>query len=353
MNQHGGYRGPKQNILDFSININPLGMPPRLKYDLEAAFDDLGKYPEPDAASHKKRLAGRFGVSDKQVIVGNGGIDLIYLFTRALYAPNRAAMIVVPTFNEYARALKMNGWDRILLWETGAADDFKIDADAFAQAVAQRNPAVIFLCNPCNPTGLAYSPAFIADLIERCGPDIQWFIDESFIDFSAKQSAFDLFRQGKRLVLLRSMTKFFGIPGLRLGYAVGPEEVITAMARYQMPWSVNSLALTALDTVFDDTKYIDDTKSYVQKERHRVFNALSGIHGLTVYPSSADFHLCHLDNTETTAAALNTRLNEHDVNIRICEDFTGLDDHYFRAAVKKKDANDKLIAALQEEVTWD
>lgn len=352
MNQHGGYRGDRRDMLDFSININPLGMPPRLPYDLEAAIADLGRYPEPDAAAHKKRLAARLGVAPEQLILGNGGIDLIYLYTRSVGRGRPSAAVVVPTFNEYRRALAMNGWDPITLWETGADSDFRIDSDAFTAMVARTRPDAVFICNPNNPTGMAYSPAFLCGLMDRCDPAIHWFIDESFIDFSAKDSCRDLLAGERRLVLLRSLTKFFGIPGLRLGYALAHPAIIRAMADNQMPWSVNALALAALDTVFDDARFIADSKSYMAKERHRVYMGLERLDGLAVYPSSADFHLCRLESG--TAAALNARLNERGINIRTCEDFTGLGEAYFRIAVKKKADNDRLLAALKEELDrWD
>lgn len=341
MNRHGGYQGDRSGMLDFSVNINPLGMPPHLKYALEDALGDLGRYPEPDGRRHKKRLARRLGVADDWVILGNGGIELIYLYAMAF--SGGSAVIVVPTFNEYAEALTAAGWE-ISLWQTDWASKFRLDTDAFAAYICQAKPDAVFLCNPNNPTGVAYSPMYIRSLIDRCPDTVQWFVDESFVGFSSKESCFSLVDGNRKIVLLRSMTKFFGIPGLRLGYAVGHPQIISEMAAIQMPWSVNTLALTALDTVFEDQKYIEDTKSYTSRERHRVRTALSGLPGLEVLPSGADFHLFKL--AHGTAADLNALLETQKIYIRTCEDFVGLGDAYFRAAVKKKDENDRLIAAL-------
>lgn len=349
MNKHGGYYGSNSKMLDFSININPLGMPPGLKYDLIAGMDHLGTYPEVNGESTLKRLAKRLNVPRENLILGNGAIDLIYLYTRSVGRGNAPAMILVPTFNEYRRALTMNGWDPVIEWEVGALDDFRIEPDPLIQCINTQKPNTVFLCNPNNPTGMAYSPDYIRGMIKRCDPEIHWFIDESFIDFSSKESCLEMMLQDNRqMILLRSMTKFFGIPGLRVGYAIAHPDIITAMEGYQMPWSVNALALAAVDSVFEDTKFIKESRKYMVKERHRVYMALSKIKGLKVYPSSADFHLCCLKSG--TATALNEGLNARGINIRTCEDFAGLTPGFFRIAVKKKEDNDQLIAALSEMV---
>lgn len=345
MNFHGGYRGNASKMLDFSININPLGMPSRLKYDLIAAMDELGKYPEILGETHRDGLAQELGVDANQVILGNGAIELIYLFARGLCRSDSRAMIVVPTFNEYRRALEMNGWADVCEWEAGEAADFRINPDALAEAIEEKKPNVVFICNPNNPTGMAYSCDYLRNLMDDCSPNTLWFIDESFIEFSAKESCLTLVADEHRpIVLLRSMTKFFGVPGLRIGYAVGHEAIIHAMERYKEPWSINTFALEAVDTVYRDKKYIRNTKEYIKKERRRVFVALSKLNGLKVYQSAADFHLCRLKCG--TAEALNEGLNAQGINIRTCDDFTGLGPDYFRIAIKKKEDNDLLIKAL-------
>ncbi|MGL6293994.1 pyridoxal phosphate-dependent aminotransferase [Eubacterium aggregans] len=347
MNVHGGYHGVNAKMLDFSVNINPLGMPPRLKYDLIAAMDDLGRYPEIAGASQRDRLAGHLGVYPGQVILGNGAIELIYLFARSLCRSDSKALIVSPTFNEYRRALTMNGWEGVTEWVAGADVDFRIDPGALARAIAEEQPNAVFICNPNNPTGMAYSCDYLRDLMDECDPGILWFIDESFIDFSTKESSLTLVAdEGRPVILLRSMTKFFGIPGLRIGYAVGHEAIIHAMERYKEPWSINSLALEAVDTVFRDTHYMETTKNYIRKERHLVYVALSKLNNLKVYQSAADFHLCRLKCG--TAPAINEGLNTRNINIRTCEDFTGLGSDYFRIAVKKAEDNDALMTALTE-----
>jgi threonine-phosphate decarboxylase len=344
MNFHGGYHGANPKMLDFSVNINPMGMPPQLRYDLIATIDELGRYPELMGTSHRNRLAGRLGVDPGQVILGNGATELIYLFAKSMCRSDSRALIVEPTFNEYRRALMMNGWETIDGWQASAESDFRMDAGALAQTIAEKQPHAVFICNPNNPTGMAYSCDYLRQLMDACDPGILWFIDESFIDFSTKESSLALVEEERPVLLLRSMTKFFGVPGLRIGYALGHGAIIHAMERYKEPWTVSAFALQSVDTVFRDTRFIQSSREFMKKERHRVYVELSKLSGLKVYQSAADFHLCRLK--DGTAAALNEGLNARGINIRTCEDFAGLGPAYFRAAVKKKEDNDQLLAAL-------
>ncbi len=349
MNKHGGYFGTDKDMIDFSVNINPNGMPAGLKFDLVAALDGLGKYPDISGEPQREQIAGRLGVSADNIILGNGAIEIIYLYARAFADAGRPALIIAPTFNEYHRALLVAGWHSVTEIPFTEKDEFRINPEALIKMINDVKPHTVFLCNPNNPTGVAYSPDYLGHIFERVGRDVHWFIDESFIDFSSKGSCIDvMIERDLPMVLLRSMTKFYGLPGLRVGYAVGREDIIDALAGEQMPWSVNHLALSVIDTLLSDRKFSEQSKSFIKSERRRVFLELSKIKGIKVYPSSANFHLCALKSG--TAAALNAGLNLCGINIRTCEDFAGLDEKYFRIAVKKREENDKLIAVLSNMV---
>ena len=349
MNTHGGYTGPNKEMIDFSVNINPIGMPAGLKFDLVAALDGLGKYPDISGEVQRAQIAGHLGVSADNIILGNGAIDIIYLYARAFADADRPALIIAPTFNEYHRALLVAGWNQITEIPFTEKDEFRINPEALIKMIHEVKPHTVFLCNPNNPTGVAYSPDYLGHIFERVGRQVHWFIDESFIDFSSKGSCLDLMMaRDLPMVLLRSMTKFYGLPGLRVGYAVGREDLIDALAGEQMPWAVNHLALSVIDTLLSDRKFSEQSKAFMKAERRRVFLELSKIKGIKVYPSSANFHLCALKSG--TAAALNAGLNHCGINIRTCEDFAGLDEKFFRIAVRKKEENDKLIAVLSDMV---
>ncbi|MEG0494728.1 MAG: histidinol-phosphate transaminase [Eubacterium sp.] len=345
MNKHGGYRGNNKKMLDFSININALGMPPELREKLIDAFDDLGKYPEITGDSARKKIATDIGMPEENVILGNGAIELIYLFARSIKL--KSALIPVPTFNEYKRALVMNGWQNVHEMVIGFENGFTLDAEVLKKEIERCKPQVIFICNPTNPTGKLYKKKFLTELMDTCDPKIIWFIDESFIEFSGIETCMNLVRESEHhLFLLRSMTKFFGLPGLRIGYGIGSKSIVEAMNSHKEPWTINTLALTAAANVYDYKDYIDQTKHMVNSERIRVFEALSNIRELEVLPSGADFHLYRVK--KGTAKDLQKKLNTYNINVRTCEDFAGLETHYFRAAIKKPEDNDRLISALKE-----
>lgn len=330
-------------MLDFSININPLGMPEGLRKRLEAALDDLGRYPEITGETARNKIAEDIGAAPENVILGNGAIELIYLFARGVH-PERA-LIPVPTFNEYRRALSMNGCGEVCELTLSPEDDFALDPERLIRLAEECHPEAVYLCNPTNPIGRLYSKAFIKELMDRMDPEIIWFIDESFIEFSGIETCLEYVNHSdRRLFLLRSLTKFFGVPGLRIGYGVGSAGLIRAMEAYKEPWTINTLALEAAMCIYDDKAYMKRTRDYIQTERQRVFDALSGLPGLQVYPSGADFHLYKVEGR--SAQTLQKELLEQHINIRTCEDFAGLETQFFRAAIKRHEDNDQLIAAL-------
>lgn len=345
MNKHGGYTGDKKDVLDFSININPLGMPVTLRKRLEETLDGLGTYPEISGETARKKIAADIGMPPENVILGNGAIELIYLFARSLKP--KSALIPVPTFNEYKRALKMNGCKNISELVLSADDEFDLELAALKAEGTQCHPEVVYLCNPTNPTGRLYSKAFIKGLMDSFPAETIWFIDESFIEFSGIETCLEFVSHSKRRIfLLRSLTKFFGVPGLRIGYGVGSKGLIEAMEGQKEPWTINTLALAAAMCVYDDKAYIRKTRDYINSERERVYTALKDIPSLKVYPSGADFHLIKIEGM--TAQSLRESLLQKNVNIRTCEDFAGLETQFFRAAIKQVSDNDCLIKYINQ-----
>ncbi len=344
MNQHGGYTGTNKHILDFSININPLGMPDSIRAALHSALDTVDIYPEIDGKSAKKALAKALNCNEKQLILGNGATELIYLFPRSL-TPGKA-LIIAPTFNEYKRALKLNNWIYTPLYLSDT-NGFRLQREALVQAYETTQPDVVYICNPNNPTGVVYSLEEMKTFISALPETVLWFIDESFIEFTEKESCDRLLTKGvQNIFILRSLTKFFALPGLRLGYALASEGLIEKLNAYKEPWTTNTLALAAAKTIYEDTVYIQKTKDYISKERIRVFEEISKIKGIRPYPAGADFHLVALEKNNTDW--LLQALNQKNIHIRTCEDFYGLAGTHFRVAVKSVEDNNRLIEALKE-----
>lgn len=342
MNIHGGYHGEEANMLDFSININPLGMPPRIKNVLIESIDKLIEYPEISGKTAAEKLAADLGLAAEQLILGNGAIDLIYLYARTFR--QHKAMIVGPTFNEYARAMSLYGVAECYEFTLLPQNDFQLDVSDFLATVKVQAPEVIFLCNPNNPTGKLLPVEVINELIMATDSEILWFIDESFLDFTDGDSCRSLVEKRPGIFVLNSLTKLFALPGLRLGYGYADQKTIKIMEQMKEPWAMNALALTAAAHVYEEKGFIAETKDLIRSESARVYKALNAIEGIKAYSSAADFHLVEI--CQMTGKALNQELNQYHINVRTCVDFTGLEERFVRIAVKKKSDNDALIAAI-------
>lgn len=344
MNKHGGYHGINPEMLDFSVNINPLGIPQRIKEKLIAGIDGLVSYPEITGKSTIKKLADDIEITPENIILGNGAIELIYLFARS-HGPAKA-LIIQPTFNEYERALKLYGWE-VEHFILDDKNNFTVNPSELLKGIESIKPQAIFLCNPNNPTGRVYSREFIKHLVKKSSKDNTWFLDESFMDFSGEEDGLPLIQDEDHPVfLLRSLTKFYALPGLRIGYGVGTESIVKAMVAYKEPWTINTLGLIAAGSVYDEKDYEKKTQDYIARERQRVYNELKKIDALRVFESGTDFHLCRL--LKGTVTDLQKHLEGQGMNIRTCEDFIGLDGSYFRIAIKKEKNNSQLLACLNQ-----
>jgi len=333
---------PPERILDFSASINPLGMAPGVREALANCLERLLHYPDKGAAELRDCLASYHGVSAGQIAVANGSTELIHLMPR-LVGGNRA-LIVAPAFAEYASALEKSGW-QIDYLTLKSADSFALSLPALQEKLAERYD-LLFICNPGNPTGALIPKSDIARVLGLCQESGTFLVlDEAFIDFCEEDSAKDLIGGFGRAVLLRSMTKFFAIPGLRLGYAIGALETIDAIGALQDPWSVNTAAQVAGIASLSDAAYCERTRSYVAAERDRLASALARFPSLDIFPSRANYLLLQIRNG-SSAAQLRSRLLEKGCMIRDCGNFEGLDGSFFRVAVRLREENERLVELL-------
>ena len=331
-----------ESILDFSASINPLGMAPGVREALANCVERLLHYPDKGARELKDCLATYHGVSADQIAVANGSTELIHLLPR-LVGGSRA-LIVAPAFAEYACALEKSGW-QIDYFTLKSADAFALPLPALREKLAARYD-MLFICNPGNPTGALIPRKDIAGVLDICRESGTFLVlDEAFIDFCEEDSAKDLIGAFGRALLLRSMTKFFAIPGLRLGYAIGAPETIESIGALQDPWSVNTAAQVAGIASLSDAAYCERTRGYVAAERDRLATALARLPGLDIFPSRANYLLLLIRNG-SSAAQLRSRLLEKGVLIRDCGNFEGLDGSFFRVAVRLREENDRLVELL-------
>lgn len=336
-----------EQIVDFSASINPLGMAPGVREALTASFDRLLHYPDKGGAELRQALAAYHGVDPAEVTVANGSTELIHLLPRA-FRGNRA-LIVAPAFAEYALALERSGW-QIDYFTLSADDGFALPLPELQERLAAGYD-MLFLCNPGNPAGNLVPRGEVAKIIDLCRESGTFLVlDEAFIDFCEEESAKHLVRQCPGAVLLRSMTKFFGIPGLRLGYAIAASETIAAIAAQQDPWNVNTAAQVAGVASLAAADYRRQTRAFVDGERERLAAALVAIPGLRVFPARANYLLVRVLRHALTAGQLREALLPKGILIRNCGNFQGLDDSFFRVAVRLRKENDLLVRSLAAEL---
>lgn len=333
-----------EELLDFSANINPLGPASGVLEAVCSSFRRVLHYPDQESFELRQALSVVHCVGIDNVVVANGSTELIYLLPRLL--PGARGLIVAPAFSEYARALKRAGWqtDHLIL---SPADGFALSLEKLAVRLAEGFD-LLFLCNPANPSGALLPLAMIEKILRLCRQSKTFLVlDEAFMDFCEEESAKGLIAESGGGIVLRSMTKFYAIPGLRLGYAVGHEDVIRRCADQLEPWSVNTPAQIAGVASLADGGYRPRTIRYVSTEREALSRGLAALPGLTPFPSAANYLLVEMSNG-FTAAELKSRLLEKRILIRDCSNYQGLDEHYFRVAVRTSEENYRLLAALGE-----
>lgn len=335
---------PPEEILDFSASINPLGPPSGVREAVTSAFDCLGHYPDIDCTELTEALGRRHGCGPDTICVGNGSTELIHLLPR-LVAGGRA-LIIAPTFSEYQEALRRSGWEYeffVLSCDGG----FDLPMGTLREKLAE-GYALLFLCNPGNPTGKLYRRTEVAELLDACrGAGTLLVVDEAFIDFCGDESVNQMVIDSGAGVVLRSMTKFYAFPGLRLGYALAAQPLARRLVELRLPWGVNTLAQAAGIAALADDGHTARTIDYVAEERELLAAGLGGFSELRVYPAAANYLLVRLD-CGIMAAALQELLLPERILIRDCANFEGLDGRYFRVAVRGRGENERLLAVMRK-----
>ncbi len=337
-----------EDILDFSANINPLGPPPGLRAVISRGIDQLVHYPDPLAPGLVAAIAKRYAVPAEQIIVGNGSTEILFALTRALAAdtpgaPGRSRRVVVPvpSYIDYASAARVAGLDVQTLPLAGA-DGLAVNLPALAAAIVPGD--VIFLGQPNNPTGLMIDPLALRRFIGEHG-DKLFIIDEAFADFveGYRTLAADL---PANVIVLCSLTKFYAIPGLRLGFAAAREPLASSIRRQMPNWSVNTLAQLAGESALADADYATRTRQFVAERRRELHASLAAIDGLHVYEGAANFLLVRINRADTDAYAIAARLLADGIAIRTFDASQHLDGHYFRIAVRTAPENQRLVDSL-------
>lgn len=363
-----------KEILDYSSNINPYGIPESLKSRIIENLEILERYPDPDYVELREKLANLNNVNLSDIILGNGATEIIFLFMKVINP--KKILIVSPTFGEYERAVKAVGTSRnsidlscsddnknienkeieIEYFELKESDDFKLNIGNLKNELEKKYDLLI-ICNPNNPTGKFLKLAQTEEILKECNKyDTKLFIDEAFIEFLAdgmKESIINTEENKKNLFVTRAFTKFFAIPGLRLGYGMYfDKELEQKISEKKEPWSVNNIAELAGLTVLDDTEYIEKTLKWITKEKIYMYEKLNEISGIKVYETEVNFITGKIDeklfSEGLNVKVLREKMLEQGILIRDASNFKFLDERFFRLAIKDRTSNDRVIEAMKE-----
>ncbi|MBI5047720.1 MAG: threonine-phosphate decarboxylase [Deltaproteobacteria bacterium] len=332
-----------ENILDFSASINPLGLSQKAEMAIKDVISLLGHYPEPGAEAMRAELASYHNLPEENILAGNGSTEFIYLLPQ-IFRPKKT-VVVEPSFSEYRNSLESFSCG-ITSFNTKEDEGFVPDMTSL-YSIIENGYDLVYLCNPANPSGVLLSRKDVLDVAGKClkfGTIL--VVDEAFVDFveeeSVKRDAIIM----DNLIVIRSMTKFFSMAGLRLGYIIANQRLIKRFEAVKPPWSANTLAILAGIESLKDVKYIKMTREWLQHEMPLFIKGFNNISFLKVYPSRINYILVKILLHGITAKYMQEELLKSGIFIRDCSSFAGLDSSFFRVAVRKREENKVLLDAV-------
>jgi len=354
---HGGdiwgfsrkYKIPLEEVLEFSGPINFLGPSPKAVEAVKQNSKLIKFYPDPNPVEFKTEIAKYVGcgIREKNVLLGNGSIELIYMITEIL-PRGHGAVIPVPSFSEYEKAtLRVNG-EPIFVQ---LPEDYSLNLHKIKEAVTD-DTKIMCLCNPHSPSGKLYSKEELLDLVKFCNKkDIIFSVDENYIEFDNKSldnTLAGMVEDYENLFVIRSVTKFYGMAGIRFGYALAAQDLITKLEDKRLPWSINGLACQVTMAAINDIEFIENTKQTIAKNRQDLAQKLSQIPRLYVYPSVTNFILVKILNNKITSTMLKELLAKDHILIRDCCTFMGMDNSHFRVTIRSEKDNQQLVEKIKQ-----
>ena len=350
-------------VIDFSANINPLGPSQRGLSALEAQLRYISHYPDATNNDVLNAIADIYGMNKNQIVVGNGAAELLYAICRL--PGYTGAFVPAPGFSEYKEALEASRIPVRDIYYRPREDDngkpyFEVPYLALetfaAELKGQDGRIIVFLGNPNNPDGTLLDKNYIRTLASMLkDANSLLVIDESFIDFVGNHTLQDneysmrsLVNDFDNIIVVHSFTKFYAVPGLRIGAAFSNSQIIDKLNKFIPTWSVNTLAQAYTESALNDVEYVKRTKQVLREEQHYMYNALDAIAGITVYPPSANFILFHIEQDGVTADSINEALKKHKMIVRNCDSYIGLNSQWVRIAIKDHDNNVRLVDVLTD-----
>ncbi|MGD9337129.1 MAG: threonine-phosphate decarboxylase CobD [Syntrophobacterales bacterium] len=333
-----------REVLDFSVNVSPLGVPEEVKAIWNELWQEIGHYPSVDGQGVVRYYQERYGLDPTRVLAGNGSTEFIYLTPRALGLQKVA--VINPSFHDYTRASLAVGAELIsvdLQAEQGFdAPGFSLLEEALADADA------LFIGNPNNPTGTVFPRQLLLEL-SAAFPTKWLLVDEAFVQFLDEPEAITLIQQEPppvNILIFHSLTKFFALPGLRLGAVMGHPDIISRLRQLKEPWSVNRIAEKVALKLIDCTDYEEKLANLIRRERPRVYSRLKNIAGFQAFQPAANFLLARWTQTADLDDFLSFMLRSG-IHLRDCRNFPGLQDNFFRMAIRQPEENDRVLSLMQ------
>ncbi|MEH1909002.1 threonine-phosphate decarboxylase CobD [Nostoc sp.] len=329
-------------ILDFSASISPLGPPNSAIAAIKSQLGNLKHYPDPNYSELRLALSHFHQLPPEWILPGNGSAELLTLIGREL-AQLAATTLITPAFGDYYRTLVAYNAKVLECPLSLVMGHWPLIVDK-GQRTKDKG---LLLNNPHNPTGKLFSRESILPYLEQFALVV---VDEAFMDFvppNEEQSLIPVVQEYPNLVVLRSLTKFYSLPGLRLGYAIAHPDCLAKWQLWRDPWPVNTLAAAAAIAALQDTEFQQQTWAWLPPARNQLFQGLAKIPGLQPQASAANFLL--VESQESTSQLQQQLLKYHQILIRDCLSFKELGDRFFRVAVREESDNQRLLTALSGE----
>lgn len=334
----------KDKLIDFSANINPLGMNKKVKEIIIQSLDEVERYPDITYFNLKSAISKFEGIENKDIVLGNGAAEVIFNLVRAIKP--KKVLIPAPTFGEYEEAaLSVNSEIKYFYLK----EDKNWIIDEEINNYINEDINMVFICNPNNPTGALISKTTIMNIIKKAKfTNTIVVIDESFLDFikeAEDYSAINLINEYNNVFIIKSMTKLFAMPGIRIGYGICKnKEILKKIEEVSVPWNINILAEKAAIYSLKEREYINKTLLYIEEEKTYLFEELNKLKNIKVFEPSVNFIMFKLEKEMD----LKLELMKESIIIRSCSNYEGLSNKYYRVAVRNREENVKLIKALEK-----
>jgi len=343
------YHIKKEEIINFSGNVNPLGLSPMVIAELKNHIDLISAYPDRAYTNLRQVIANYVSVHQDQILVGNGSTELISLFIKIIHP--KKATIIGPTYSEYEREIRIDG-GKSTYHALKDENDFNVNFESL-KADLQEGTDLLVICNPNNPTSTSIEHPKLRKILDYClAHHIYVLIDETYVEFTDNPEIVSACKYSEiytNLFIIRGVSKFFAAPGLRLGYAItGNKELIHKIDNLKNPWTINSLAAYAGELMLQDTTYIEETKALIQAEKNKIVSQLRTWSSVKVYDPSANFILVKILDNNISAAQVFESLIQEKMMIRDASGFPFLNSQYFRFCINMPTQNDLLLQHLQK-----